>query len=544
MSKRTRVTTGSKPDRISQKMRRKSVAAPRDVRLNLQLFQTLLNSVDAAVAVATPQGRVVYTNSGFLDLLGIAVTVPEGFELKRHFTVASWQALETALRNAMQGPAEGELSVSQSVDQSGDCASRIVRVSLAPVFVEDQALISIVATEVTQLLEARKAVVESEASIRSLTARLLRVQDEERRRLARDLHDTTGQEIAFIVLSLERLLKSQNHMPPETRNSLSESITWIRKVENEIRTLSYLLHPPLLDEMGLASALNWFIEGFSKRTGIEVELEIQEGIPRMSDVHEMALFRVVQESLTNVFRHSGSSVARVRLTKSADAIFLAVEDEGKGFAVGANGAANAGVGIQGMRGRLQPLGGSLELITSPNGSSIIASLPWRAADGAGPMRMPEEPAETPEMQPAALHHRQVSSPNRVLIADDHEITRQGIRALLAPRADLEICGEAASGADAIEKIIDLRPDLAILDVSMPRGGGTSVATYIRAHNLPVKVIFYTTYAAQRLEYAARAIGCDGFVTKSNASDDLLRAVTAVLEGGKFFDGAVQRAQSA
>ena len=544
MSKRTRVTTGSKPDRIPQKKGRNHAAAAPDVCLEPQLFRAVLNNADAAVAVTTAQGRIVYTNSRFLDLFRIAVPVPEGFELKRHFAVSSWQALETALRDAMHGPTEGELTVSQLADQTGERASRIIRVSLAPIFVQDQALISIVATEVTQLLEARKAVVESEASIRSLTARLLRVQDEERRRLARDLHDTTGQEIAFIVLSLERLLKSQNHIPPETRNSISESITWIRKVENEIRTLSYLLHPPLLDEMGLASALNWFIEGFSKRTGIEVELIIQEGVPRMSAVHEMALFRMVQESLTNVFRHSGSSVARVRLTKSGEAIFLAVQDEGKGFAAGANGAATPGVGIQGMRGRLQPLGGSLELITSPNGSSIVASVPWRSSDGAELMRLPEESAETPEMQPAALHRRQVSSPNRILIADDHEIARQGIRALLAARADLEICGEAASGTDAIEKIIDLRPDLAILDVSMPKGGGTSVATYIRTHNLPVKVIFYTTYAAQRLEYAARAMGCDGFVTKSNASDDLLRAVTAVLEGGKFFDGAVQRAQSA
>src|SRR5262249_46392015 len=149
-----------------------------------------------------------------------------------------------------------------------------------------------------------------EASVHKMSARLLQVQDEERRRIARDLHDVTGQKLAVCVMSLDRLKGLPDTSGQDTQRSVTQSVNLLREVDSEIRTLSYLLHPPLLDEEGLESALLWFVDGFSKRTGIEVKTEISHGMPRFAMELEVAIFRVVQEALTNVFRHSGSPRAR------------------------------------------------------------------------------------------------------------------------------------------------------------------------------------------------------------------------------------------
>src|SRR6185437_14103990 len=205
-------------------------------------------------------------------------------------------------------------------------------------------------TEVTELVHTSKALKESEASLQSLSARLLQIQDEERRRLARDLHDTTGQELSVIIMSLDRLTKQLAGLSAERQKSASECVSRLRKVENDIRTLSYVLHPPLLDEMGLASALGWFLDGYQKRTGIKVEREIPASVPRFALDKETALFRVMQECLTNVYRHSGSASVYVRLSVTPSAIEATVLDCGKGFtAEGFSGKPKSGVGLQSMK---------------------------------------------------------------------------------------------------------------------------------------------------------------------------------------------------
>jgi signal transduction histidine kinase len=219
-------------------------------------------------------------------------------------------------------------------------------------------------------------------SLGELSARLLRLQDEERRRIARELHDSVGQTLAALSMNLaavgadiERLAK--------TATTIADSTALVNDMSTDIRTISYLLHPPLLDEAGLSSALTWYVKGFSERSKIDVDLRIPEDFGRLSRDLETAIFRVVQECLTNIHRHSGSSVAKIAIAHSDGQVRIEVEDKGKGISaqkrheITSSPTGVPGVGIRGMRERLRQLGGTLEIHSNgeSKGTLISARLP-------------------------------------------------------------------------------------------------------------------------------------------------------------------------
>jgi signal transduction histidine kinase len=214
--------------------------------------------------------------------------------------------------------------------------------------------------------------------LRELTARLMQLQDEERRRIARELHDSVGQTLAALTMNLTTVSADIERLG-QTAKTVSDSLALAHEMNKEVRTVSYLLHPPLLDEAGLASALRWYVEGFTERSKIQVQLEIVEDFGRLPQDVETALFRTVQECLTNIHRHSGSPVASIRLALIADQIRLRVEDRGLGIPreklaeVISDGT--PGVGIRGMRERMRQLGGSLTIQSSENCTVVEVSLP-------------------------------------------------------------------------------------------------------------------------------------------------------------------------
>jgi signal transduction histidine kinase len=218
--------------------------------------------------------------------------------------------------------------------------------------------------------------------LRELTARLLQLQDDERRRIARELHDSIGQILAALTMNLSAVktdIERLNH----TASTVSDSLALAQEMSQEVRTVSYLLHPPLLDEAGLLSALRWYLDGFSQRSKIKVDLEIAENFGRLPQELETALFRTVQECLTNIHRHSGSPVARIRLVRSPGEVYLQVDDRGSGIPAHKldemKSAGTPGVGIRGMRERLRQLGGSLEIHSGDSGTSVSVRLPVAAA---------------------------------------------------------------------------------------------------------------------------------------------------------------------
>jgi signal transduction histidine kinase len=215
--------------------------------------------------------------------------------------------------------------------------------------------------------------------LRELTSQLLHSQDEERRRLARELHDSTGQKLAALAINLSVLNQAAAN-DARAQRALSESLALTHDCVREIRTLAYLLHPPELEELGLADATRDYISGFSQRSGIPVELEISPDLGRLPREIEMVLFRILQESLNNVLRHSGSPRARVYISRTSAGVTLKVEDEGQGMPDGAlkhdrGTSAIPGVGIVGMRERVRQFGGTLDIHSSRRGTMLKAVLP-------------------------------------------------------------------------------------------------------------------------------------------------------------------------
>lgn len=211
-----------------------------------------------------------------------------------------------------------------------------------------------------------------------LSARLLHLQDEERRRIARELHDSVGQTLAALSMNLAAIGADIERLA-KTATTISDSTALVNDMSSDIRTISYLLHPPLLDEAGLTSALTWYVKGFSERSKIEVDLRIPDNFGRLSRDLETAIFRVVQECLTNIHRHSGSAVARIFITHTDGHVRIEVEDKGNGIStqkrteIMASTTGTPGVGIRGMRERLRQLGGSLEIRSNGEGKGTVVT---------------------------------------------------------------------------------------------------------------------------------------------------------------------------
>jgi two-component system, NarL family, sensor histidine kinase FusK len=235
----------------------------------------------------------------------------------------------------------------------------------------------------TQLQERIEKQKRAETALRDLSSRLLQMQDDERRRIARELHDSTGQELAWLNMSLSRLQTDMQadmqKLSVDTANRVAEALGVVSKVTSELRTMSYLLHPPLLDEMGLSSAIRWFVDGFAERSNIRVSVEIPAEMERFSPDLETAIFRVVQECLTNIHRHSGSATASIRLDRSPDGITLEVADQGKGIPEeklpSSASAGKTGVGLRGMWERVRQFGGDMEISSRGTGTIVRVVLP-------------------------------------------------------------------------------------------------------------------------------------------------------------------------
>ncbi|MGA7566019.1 MAG: CHASE3 domain-containing protein [Terriglobales bacterium] len=228
--------------------------------------------------------------------------------------------------------------------------------------------------------DAERLARDTEDSLRRLTGRLLQLQDAERRKFSRELHDSLGQYLVGVKMNLEMYSSQRKD------SLLEEAVQLLDQSIAETRTISHLLHPPLLDEAGLASAARWYLEGFAQRSGVEVNLDLPDDLRRLPKPVALGLFRVLQESLTNIHRHSKSSRADISLEFSADTVVLKVRDYGKGITpeliegIQRKGT-NSGVGLAGMRERIRELGGHLNIRPCTPGTLISATLPLSESEG-------------------------------------------------------------------------------------------------------------------------------------------------------------------
>lgn len=235
-------------------------------------------------------------------------------------------------------------------------------------------------------LEQRNAdVIMKSEQLRELSWQLLRTQDEERRHIARELHDSAGQTLAVLGMNLSTIVQSAREIAPEVAESAEETQELVRQLTREIRTTSYLLHPPLLDENGLPAALSWYLRGLTERSELDIAFNISEEFGRLPRDMELVVFRLVQECLTNVHRHSASNSAVVQISRESDRVLVEVRDQGKGMSpekLAEIQLKGSGVGIRGMRERLRQFHGEMNIDSTSTGTTVLVAIPLSKEEGS------------------------------------------------------------------------------------------------------------------------------------------------------------------
>jgi PAS domain S-box-containing protein len=324
-------------------------------------YSTLVERMQQGAAMLDDRGCIVYCNLCLVQLWGVPRESIVGRHLKDWVAPADHSTYEKLLADAQVRSTEGELRL--------HCADgKLIPANFSfSLLSRDKSTTGVLITDLT----AQKQQLE-------FVSRLQNVQDDERKRIARELHDSAGQLLAAMGMN-SAIVQSQSHrLDPNGARAVVDNAILLDQVSSEIRTISYLLHPPLLDVAGLASALRWYVDGFSERSNIRVDLQIPDDLGRLPAEIEIAIFRIVQECLTNIHRHSGSTTASIRLRQEGANFMIDVQDRGKGIPADKRREliewGRGGVGFGGMRERLRQLGGTLEIQSEETGTVVCATL--------------------------------------------------------------------------------------------------------------------------------------------------------------------------
>lgn len=328
-------------------------------------YSTLAQQMQQGAAMLNARGEVIYCNPSLAKLLSASAQSMISVPLKNLVQQEDQAVLQRLIQEAQAGASEGELWLRRP--DGSLLPARFSFTTLA----RDKSVTGVLITDLT-----------TEKSNLDLASRIQRVQDEERRGIARELHDSVGQLLAAITMNLAALRKEATTLSPSHSALLDDSAVMVSQVSKEIRTISHLLHPPLLDVAGLSSAIRWYVDGFAQRSRIKVDVQLPSDLGRLSTDVEIAVFRMVQECLTNVYRHSGCDSCSLELTRHENGLQIVVRDSGRGMPKPIQGTTSSGVGLRGMHERLVQLGGTLDISSSDTGTTVIARLPVAEPESA------------------------------------------------------------------------------------------------------------------------------------------------------------------
>ena len=352
------------------------------LRASEERFRTLVRDFHVGVVLLGPDAKIQFANQVAQQWFGISLEEAKGRNTSQLDLISVREdgtEIPFSMRPGPRAIDAREPIQSEVIGWRRKDSNEILWTlgNAVPQFGADGSVSAVINT-FTNITERKQA----EEALHQLSTRLLQLQDEERRRLGRELHDSLAQSVLAVNLNLAQATRSLTALDERSRHSLAEARRVLAEMSREIRTLSYLLHPPLLDELGLVSAVKEYAEGFSERSGIKLELDVQAGFGRLPQEAETALFRIVQESLANIQRHSGAQTAKIQLRGDSASVNLEVSDRGcgmdkKAIERGNGSGARLGVGILGMRERMTQLGGKLEIESSSSGTTVRVSIPLR-----------------------------------------------------------------------------------------------------------------------------------------------------------------------
>lgn len=363
---------------VTERMR-----AAQQLQESEERYRTVAETATDAIVSIDDDSRIQFVNPATSRIFGFDSSELIGQPLTMLMTQQQRdQHLQSLGRYMRTGNRRLNWSAAELVGRRKDGEEFPIEVSFGEVTNSEKHFFIGFIRDITKRKQSERRLSDSEKNLRELSLHLLRSQDEERRRLGRELHDSLGQYLAAVKMRLDSISASLGSREPAIRERLVECSQLTEDSIKEVRTISYLMYPPMLEEMGLKSAIPWYVEGFTQRSGIRTTLEMSAEFERLPRDAELAMFRVLQESLTNVHRHSGSSEAHIRLFLKDGMASLEIRDCGKGLPTGgamepggSGGIGQFGVGLRGMSERLQHLGGRLEISSTDNGTTVVATVP-------------------------------------------------------------------------------------------------------------------------------------------------------------------------
>ncbi len=501
------------------------LAVVRDIserRRAQELFKTLANNSPIAVYIEQ-DGKLQFVNVQFKHHAGMGEAGLLGTDASKFVMPEDRDAVKQSAQEMLQGQRPNPYEY-RFVGRSG----RVMWVMERVASIQHNGRPAVLGTfmDITERKQSEDALVRSESQLRLLSQRILEVQEEERARISRELHDQMGQELVALKIEavvLMEELSSSKRLHERARSLLD----LIERLDATSHRIAVSIRPEVLDKLGLVKAIQWYAEDFERRSGISCPVDAPAGELVLPRAVSTCAYRILQEALLNVWKHSGASEAKIKVRVSRDVVSVCVSDNGIGMNPRGLSEASS-LGLLGMRERASLVGGKLTMRRNRDrGLRVTAHLPTKTTQNGADMNA--KVSSTQGWAPKPWDRSCI----RVLLADDHSLVRAGMRRVLEQAPDIQVVAEACDGREAIDKYSEANPDMVVMDISMPEMDGMEASRQILSMDPHAKILMLTRYHEE--QYAIRTLraGCLGYLTKGCSTQQLHHAVRAVARGRRF-----------